>query len=81
MSALQAMAPLALSPAVLAEREVTDVLSHLERARAALSVAERDAARHGSASNNLTGLSALLRIVLDDLDQAHATVERASLRA
>jgi hypothetical protein len=81
IAAAPAMPRLALFPAVLGETEVAGVLTNLERARASLRVAERDAARHGSAANNLTGLACLLAIVLADLDQALETVERASLRA
>jgi len=80
IAAVPAMQRLALSEAVLAEREVVDVLARLERARESLRVAEREAARHASAANNLVGLSCLLQLVIAEIDTAHALVERASLR-
>lgn len=81
MSALQALPALGIAPARLSESEVADTLGRLERAREALRVAERDASRHGSAANNLAGLACLLQLVVAELDQAHRTVVRASLRA
>lgn len=80
-AAVHALPALGIAPARLSESEVADTLGRLERAREALRVAERDAARHGTAANNLTGLACLLQLVAAELDVAHRTVVRASLRA
>lgn len=81
MSALHALPALGIAPARLSESEVADTLGRLERARESLRVAEDAAARHASASNNLVGLACVLQLVVAELDQAHRTVVRASLRA